>query len=296
MQEHSTEKSQRLLHILSCRGVGLKTLEKLIAYDPTLQSIFEMTLNELIHELRLTEKQASAFYEDLRKPLEDLLQLETHSYQYITWFDSEYPPLLRQIFDPPAVLFYEGDLSLFQKPKSLAVVGSRYPTQKALPTMKKILLPLIREGWCIVSGLAYGIDAIGHRLALEEGGATIAVLGSGLRSIYPKEHSQLANEIANRGLLISEFLPKQPPTKWQFPLRNRIISGLTRGTLVVEAQERSGSLITADQALEQGREVFAIPGSVLNNNSKGTNYLIQQGAKLVMSCEDIENELPFDKR
>lgn len=290
------DRNRRLLHIYSCRGVGLKTIDKFVAHDPTLHSIFQMTKGELIEQFKLNENQATRLYEDLQKPVDELLQMDYESCTYITRFDETYPNILKEIFDPPWVLFYKGNLNVLHEPRSLAVVGTRQPTKEALPVMQHLLLPLIKEGWCLISGLAYGVDAIGHRLALKEKGSTIAVLGSGLAAIYPKEHVGLANEIAKENLLLSEFLPKQRAAKWQFPLRNRIISGLTRGTLVVEAKERSGSLITADQALEQGREVFAIPGSILSENSKGTNYLIQQGAKLVASSEDIKNELLFDKQ
>ncbi|PWA13589.1 DNA-protecting protein DprA [Pueribacillus theae] len=285
----------RLLHIYSCRGMGLKTIDKMFAHDPTFKEVYNMSKNDLKFYYQMNEKQADVFHQDLNKSIDELFRTEHGSFQFITRLDKEYPHQLRHIFDPPWILFYKGDLSLLHKEKSLAVVGTRYPTKQALPIMKQILYPLIRNDWCIVSGLAYGIDALSHQLALNENGSTIAVLGSGLQSIYPKEHKKLAETIANNGLLLSEFLPLQPPAKWQFPLRNRIISGLTRGTLVVEAKEKSGSLITADQALEQGREVFAIPGSVLNPNSKGTNNLIQQGAKMVLCSQDIENELFIEK-
>ena len=282
----------RLLHIYACRGVGQKTIEKLVSLDPTLDIIYKMTVSELMAVCGMPKKQAEMFYDDLHTTsIVRSITRKTNSFRVLTRFDDEYPPLLNEIFDPPWVLFYKGDLSLLSNEKTLAVVGTRNPSNHAFPIMKKLLVPLIRSNWCIVSGLAYGIDAIGHRLALAENGQTIAVLGSGIESIYPPEHKQLADEIAVSGLLLSEFLPDQPAQKWQFPVRNRLISGLAKGTLVVEARERSGSLITADQALEQGREVFAVPGSILQPSSAGTNGLIQQGAKLVLSAKDIEEEL-----
>lgn len=295
LSEH-VDRNERLLHIYSCRGIGNKTLDKFYEYDPSFRSIYEMTRVDLLHTFKLNEKQAEMIYEDLQKPIEELLQVDMKTSPFITRFDDDYPDLLKQIFDPPWVLFYKGDISLLKRQRSLAVVGTRHPSREALPIMKEILLPLIRKGWCIVSGLAYGIDTIAHQLAVEANGSTIAVLGSGLHAIYPQGNRQLASRMLERHLIISEFLPYQRAQKWQFPLRNRIISGLTRGTLVVEAKEKSGSLITADQALEQGREVFAIPGSIINPNSKGTNHLIQQGAKLVLSSDDIENEFRFDKQ
>lgn len=288
-------RNRRLLHIYSSRGAGIKTIDKMVTFDPTLENIFYMDARDLSHYFEIDEQKALGIYEDLRKPLEDLIRCDYHSLSFITRFDDAYPNLLKEIYDPPWVLFYKGNLSVLKNKQTLAVVGTRRPTKDAYQVMKEILLPLIKKGWCIVSGLAYGIDAIGHQLALAENGSTIAVIGSGIDAIYPKEHQPLAEKIAENNILLSEYLPHQRAQKWQFPMRNRIISGLSLGTLVVEAKERSGSLITADQALEQGREVFAIPGSILSENSKGTNYLIQQGAKLVMSSHDIENELIFDK-
>jgi DNA processing protein len=150
---------------------------------------------------------------------------------------------------------------------------------------------MVRTGWTIVSGLAIGIDVESHKLAIQNDGSTIAVLGSGFNHIYPKEHIPISRQIAANHLLISEYPPDRKPAKWQFPMRNRIISGLSRGTLIIEAREKSGSLITGDYALQEGREVFAVPGSILEPCSAGTNHLIQQGAKLTTCAEDIYEEL-----
>ena len=204
--------------------------------------------------------------------------------------DPAYPPLLRQIADPPMVLFLRGDVNLFNQPQ-LAMVGSRNPSTEGRRNAEEFAAYLSRCGLSIVSGMAMGIDAASHRGALKGGGATIAVWGTGLDKPYPPSHRELAEEIASRGLLVSEFLPGTPPLPHNFPRRNRIISGLSVGTLVVEAAHTSGSLITARLASEQGREVFAIPGSIHNPLARGCHHLIREGAKLVESAGDILEEL-----
>ena len=204
--------------------------------------------------------------------------------------DPAYPPLLRQIADPPMVLFLRGDVNLLGQPL-LAMVGSRNPSTEGRRNAEEFAAYLSGCGLGIVSGMALGIDAASHRGALKSGGTTIAVWGTGLDKPYPPSHRELAEEIAARGLLVSEFLPGTPPLPHNFPRRNRIISGLSVGTLVVEAAHTSGSLITARLASEQGREVFAIPGSIHNPLAHGCHRLIREGAKLVESAGDILEEL-----
>lgn len=204
--------------------------------------------------------------------------------------DPRYPYLLKEIDDPPPLLFFQGDVSLLQQPQ-IAIVGSRNPTPMGLETAIQLASELAQLGFTITSGLALGIDAAAHRGALQVKGKTIAVLGCGLNRIYPYRHQALAEEIRLSGLLLSEFPPNTPPLAQHFPTRNRIISGLSLGTLVVEAAPRSGSLITARMAVSQNREVFAIPGSIRNPLSRGCHQLIQQGAKLVESVTDIIAEL-----
>jgi DNA processing protein len=209
--------------------------------------------------------------------------------------DSLYPPLLRQITDPPIALFLRGNANLLTHPL-LAMVGSRNPSSEGQRNAEEFAAYLSGCGLGIVSGMAMGIDAASHRGALKSGGNTIAVWGTGLDKPYPPIHRELADEIALRGLLVSEFLPGTPPLPHNFPRRNRIISGLCVGTLVVEAAHTSGSLITAHLAGEQGREVFAIPGSIHNPLARGCHRLIREGAKLVESAGDILEELaPFLK-
>ncbi|MES2604526.1 MAG: DNA-processing protein DprA [Pseudomonadota bacterium] len=204
---------------------------------------------------------------------------------------SDYPELLATCIDPPPQLFVRGDVSLLQLPQ-IAIVGSRKPTADGRRHARNFAGALVKRGYQITSGLALGIDAESHRGALEHGGKTIAVLGTGLANIYPPTHDTLADQIAEHGALVSELPPQAGPDPWHFPERNRIISGLSHGVLVVEAAERSGSLITARLAAEQGREVFAIPGSINNPMARGCHRLIRQGAKLIEKADEIFEELP----
>lgn len=209
--------------------------------------------------------------------------------------DERYPALLREIHDPPLVLYTLGNLDAFGMP-CIAIVGTRRPTFYGLQMARGLSADLAHRGIAIVSGLARGIDAAAHNGCLEAAGPTIAVFGCGIDVIYPREHRRLVSQIGEKGLLISEFTPGTSPSPQNFPVRNRIISGLSLGTLLVEASEYSGSLITTRLAMEQNREVFALPGNLTSPQSFGPNYLIKQGAKLVQSWKDISEELPADIR
>lgn len=208
----------------------------------------------------------------------------------ISFQDDGYPKNLRFIHYPPALLYVQGNI-LPDDSIALAIVGSRRATYYGLHHAEKLAFELASRGIVIVSGLALGIDSAAHRGALKAKGRTIAVLGSGLNRIYPPENAGLAEQIAEAGAVISEFSPESPPLRRNFPCRNRIISGLSLGVVVVEAAKRSGALITARFALEEGREVFAFPGRIDSWTSSGTHGLIKQGAKLVESIEDIIDEL-----
>ena len=208
----------------------------------------------------------------------------------VGWGTPDYPALLAGIHDPPLALFVEGDAAALSLPQ-LAIVGSRNPTPLGRDTAEQFALHLAAAGLAITSGLALGIDAAGHRGALQAGARTVAVLGCGLDRIYPRSHAELARDVAAHGALVSDLPTGTPPLKHHFPRRNRLISGLTLGTLVVEAALQSGSLITARLALEQGREVFAIPGSIHNPMARGCHRLIREGAKLVETVDDIFTEL-----
>ncbi len=220
----------------------------------------------------------------------DLTWLQRDGRGLLTMDDPRYPPLLREIADPPCALFYVGNIDILQLP-ALAIVGSRNPTASGRDTAAAFARHLAGVGLCIVSGMASGIDGAAHRGALAAPGHTVAVCGTGLDRIYPPAHRDLAVAIAANGLLLSEYPSGTPPRKFHFPQRNRIISGLCVGTLVVEAARQSGSLITAQQAIEQGREVFAVPGSIHNPLARGCHQLLREGAKLVESAEDILGEL-----
>ena len=204
--------------------------------------------------------------------------------------DADYPELLEQIPGPPDELYVNGDPGALHLP-AIAIVGSRNPTQGGLRNAFEFARHLGSRGFCIVSGLAQGIDTAAHRGALEAGASTVALLGHGIDRVYPASNRELAHEIAGRGALVSEFPLGMHPARELFPQRNRLISGISMGTLVVEAARRSGSLITARLSSEQGREVFAIPGSIHNPLSRGCHKLIRQGAKLVETAEDIVTEL-----
>jgi DNA processing protein len=210
----------------------------------------------------------------------------------VTWADAAYPSMLAAIVDPPAMLWVRGTLSALDQP-AVAIVGSRAASPYALAVAERLAADLASRGIAIVSGLARGVDSAAHRGALAAGATTIAVLGSGADVIYPPEHEQLATDVLERGAVVSELAPGTQPLAFFFPMRNRIISGLSRAVVVIEAGERSGSLITARCALEQGRDVLAVPGNVLSGRNRGGHALLKDGAKIVETADDILEELGF---
>jgi DNA processing protein len=204
----------------------------------------------------------------------------------IRWNEERYPPLLPMIVDPPPVLWASGALDALTRP-AVAIVGSRAASPYALEVAGRLAAELAGRGVVVVSGLARGVDGAAHRAAVGAGGATVAVLGSGVDVIYPREHADLAASVCKDGVLVSELGPGAPPLPEHFPLRNRLISGISLGVVVVEASEKSGSLITARCALEQGRDVMAVPGSVLGGRNRGSHALLKDGAKVVETADDI---------
>jgi DNA processing protein len=220
----------------------------------------------------------------------EMEKLECHRVNALISEDPNYPSRLKEIYDYPPVLYVKGSLPAKDEP-CLAIVGTRRPTVYGRQVAEEIVTDLARSGIIIISGLARGIDSVAHRAALDAGGRTVAVFGSGLDIVYPGENATLAQAIVEHGALVSEYPLGIKPRAENFPMRNRIMSGLSLGVLVVEAGERSGALITARQAVEQNREVFAVPGSILSPASQGTNRLIQEGAKLVRDYTDILQEL-----
>lgn len=219
------------------------------------------------------------------------LKEEFEKFPSFSILDDVYPWELSEIYNPPALIFYKGNLNLLELPK-LAVVGSRECSKTGLQSIQKIIKELNNET-VIVSGLARGIDTCAHMSALQNGGKTIGVIGTGLDVFYPKANKKLQEYIGERHLVLTEYGPGEQPLKYHFPERNRIIAGLSRAVLVSEAKMRSGSLITCERAMEEGRDVFAIPGSILDGRSDGCHHLIQEGAKLVISGHDVLNEFEF---
>lgn len=217
---------------------------------------------------------------------------QSEQHHLLLYSDPLYPELLRQSKYPPYRLFVKGNLALLDQAQ-IAMVGSRHPTATAKQIAKQFASELTQLGLVITSGLAQGIDGCAHQGALAVGGKTVAVLGSGLQHIYPKQHLALASQIADEGALVSEYWPDSPPKAEHFPQRNRIVVGLSLGTLVVEAAEKSGSLISARLAAEENRELFAVPGSIYNPQAAGCHVLIQQGAKLTTCVNDILEEWSF---
>jgi len=272
-------------------GVGNRLFLHLIKHFGGPEKVFSASKRELLHVEGVNDRLASVIqgYKTPKEVQEDQALAKKNGVRIITFSDPNYPTLLRHIHDPPPVLYVCGRLN----PDSLniAIVGSRNATSYGHTVTERLSGGLARRGFTVVSGMARGIDAAAHIGALAAGGKTIAVLGCGLGTVYPAENKSLFHRIAESGAVISEFPFLTPPEAHNFPVRNRIISGLAVGTVIVEATHRSGSLITARLAAEQGREVFAVPGSITSFKSMGTHGLIKQGAKLVEHVDDIVQEL-----
>ncbi|MBW8845894.1 MAG: DNA-protecting protein DprA [Burkholderiales bacterium] len=280
------------LRLTECLGPG--AARRLLAMAGSPQAVFELPAAAL--DQALPPKQRAAF----NRPPEHLEELIAKAAAWLTepghdllaLGDADYPPRLLATADPPLLLWLQGRRELLNVP-SLAIVGSRNPTAQGGDNARAFAKALARAGYAIVSGLALGIDAAAHEGALDAEGATIAVVGTGLDQVYPPRNKKLAARLlAGGGLIVSEYALGMPVLPANFPKRNRIIAGLTQGCLVVEAAVQSGSLITARQAVEAGREVFAIPGSIHSPQARGCHALIRQGAKLVESAEDVLEELP----
>ncbi|MDF3054971.1 MAG: hypothetical protein K0Q74_878 [Gammaproteobacteria bacterium] len=272
-------------------GIGPIRFFKLIEHFPDITLLFKTPVSELI-TLGIPETIAHALQKPAWREVEkDLVWSEKPGQHLVSWQDKHYPHQLREIPDTPPILFIRGNPQLLNS-RQIAVVGSRKPTPAGIEAAKMFTKHLSVAGFTITSGLALGIDAISHQKTLDYQGKTIGILGTGIDRIYPPTHKKLAEHIIERdGALVSDFPLGTAPKAENFPRRNRIISGLSLGTLVIEAAFKSGSLITARLANEQGREVFAIPGSIYNSQSRGCHFLIQQGAKLVQTPEDILEEL-----
>ncbi|MFZ0481564.1 MAG: DNA-processing protein DprA [Terriglobales bacterium] len=276
-------------------GLGASRIRKLVEHFGAVARIFQASLTELeASGMRAVSAQAIASgksYELAEDELGKALQAKA---RIISLSDPEYPPRLKEIYDPPVILFVKGSVELLSQP-GIAMVGTRHPTPYGTGMAERLAIDLAARGLAIISGLARGVDTAVHRGCVAAKGKTIAVLGTGIDLVYPKENTRLAEQIlAFGGAMISEFPTGSPPTPQNFPIRNRIISGMSFGVLVVEAAEYSGTRITARCALEQNRDVYAVPGNVTNKNSWGPNTLIKQGAKLVATWEDVWEDLPAD--
>lgn len=253
--------------------------------------VFEAPLSELKRVDEISETLAKTILSYDKTKLEKETQAASEQgIKILTNHDPLYPDLLKSIPDPPAVIYARGDSTLLSLP-SVALVGTRRPTLYGERVTAQLSSELANAGMVIVSGLARGIDTLAHRGTLKAGGKTIAVLGSGIAKLYPPENKKLAEAISENGLLISEFPLQFPPEPGNFPRRNRIIAGLSLGTVVIEADEKSGALITAGLAAEQGKDLFAVPGPIYSAKSRGPHRLIRQGAKLVEKANDILEEL-----
>ncbi|MDQ0270242.1 DNA-processing protein DprA [Cytobacillus purgationiresistens] len=286
--------TMRLALLHHCRGIGWKTNYHILKKDPSLQSLYTPSKDLLIQELPLKQQSIKMILEDLQSKniQNEIRQYELNEIKMISIFDDTYPQLLKETYEPPWMLYAKGNLSLLNK-KKLSVVGSRQATEYGHHVIERLFPKLIDNGIVIVSGLAKGIDTLAHREAMYSGGNTIAIIGGGFYHIYPQSNNQLAVEMMKNHLILSEYPPNTRPARWHFPMRNRIISGISRGTLIIQAKSKSGSLITANSALQEGREVFAVPGNIFSPHAEGTNDLIKQGAKLVQTAEDILEELVY---
>jgi len=283
---------ERFIILNMVEGLGSIRTQKLLAHFGSLANVFKAGKDELKEVEDIGPKIALKILESIKEIdlSRELKLIEMHGAKVITFLDKGYPENLKNIYDPPVVLYVKGEI-LRQDDKAIAIVGSRRGSFYGLETAERFGFELASRGVTVVSGLAKGVDSSAHKGALKAGGRTLAVLGSGLLNIYPEEHAVLADKISKMGAVISEFPMQTIPDRANFPKRNRIISGLSSGVVVVEAAERSGALITADCALQEGREVFAVPGKVDSVTSRGTNRLIKQGAKLVENVEDIIEDL-----
>ncbi len=277
-------------------GVGPRAATKLLERFGSASAVFDARRTEL-ESLRIRPETIESIMkkEFHDKALEELERVKKAGGDILILDDGSYPDLLRQIDDPPITLYVRGDWQACLEQPCVGVIGSRNCSTYGKNSSEMLSRELAARGITIVSGLARGIDTSAHRGTIEAKGRTIGVLGTGLDSIYPKENTRLAEEILEKGgALFTQFPLGTPPLKDNFPYRNRIISGLSLGVLIVEASERSGSLITARLAMEQNREVMAVPGNITSGNSFGTNYLIKAGAKLVQQWQDVVAELPSE--
>lgn len=286
------EHLESVLRLALTPGVGPRTYKSLLAYFGSAEAAIAAPASELRRVVGIGPKLMRAIVET-RQTLDvetELKHCRDGGVTLLTESDDDYPRLLREIHDPPIVLFVRGELALSDA-LALAIVGTRHATAYGLRQAERLAAGLARAGFTIISGMARGIDAAAHRGALAAGGRTWAVLGCGVLNIYPPEHFELSEQILRQGALLSEAPLLSQPHSGMFPQRNRLITGMSLGVVVIEAAQRSGAIISAEHAMEQGREVFAVPGSVESRTSRGCHQLLRDGAKLVETVDDVLEEL-----
>lgn len=292
-QQMDTQEIRAFLILSGISGLGSAHIQRLLNSFGSASAILCASRSQLHQVAGISPGLVETLIREKGEvPVDQELELaESVGCTFTTLTDANYPEPLKNIYDPPPVLRMKGTFTE-QDEKAIAVVGTRRPTRYGRAVTEQLTRELVSHGFTIVSGLARGVDGIAHRTALEYGGRTVAVLGSGFGNVYPHEHRDLAEEITQQGCVMSEFSMDAAPLAAHFPQRNRVISGLSLGVLITEAAERSGSLITARCAVEQNREVFAVPGDIQVKGSFGPHRLIQQGAALVTGIEDILDALP----
>lgn len=283
---------EQLINLSAIPGIGATRIRALVAHFKSTEDIFKASLKQLtaVDGVEIKTAKSIKEFSDFDYGTQQVNKAKHEGIDIIDFWDESYPENLKRIYDPPAFIFVKGTLSKQDK-YAISIVGTRLPTSYGKVVAEKIAKELAQKGLVIVSGLARGIDTISHWAAVQSSGRTIAVMGSGLDHIYPGENKKLAEKIIEQGALISEFPMGTKPDAVNFPRRNRIISGLALGTIVVEAGLKSGALLTANYALEQNREIFAVPGNINSPKSLGTNQIIKDGAKLISSANDVLIEL-----
>ena len=293
----STTHTSEWLALALTPGLGPTRVRKFVERFGSPEAVFRASLTELESaEIQAVSAQSIATGKSAELAREEMARASDGGITVLSSGDVHYPPRLKEIYDPPSILYVRGNPEVLTKP-GIAVVGTRHPTPYGSGMAERLACDLATQGLVIISGMARGVDTASHRGAISSKGKTVAVFGTGVDVIYPKENSRLSEQIlALGGALISEFPLGTFAAPHNFPIRNRILSGMSLGVLVVEAAEYSGTRITARLALEQNRDVFAVPGNVTNKNSWGPNTLIKQGAKLVATWEDVWEDLPTDVR
>ncbi|MEZ0482669.1 DNA-processing protein DprA [Planococcus sp. SSTMD024] len=286
------EFTQRLLALHYVYPKPLNRLKLLLVGDPDLVYLDLRSPFDIAETLQIPMEKAStlkqAYLKYLDTPFSSIYRQQ--NIRALTYRDPLYPSSLHELIDPPAVLYLKGDFTLLDAPEKIAVIGSRKADSYSQSVIQQLLPPLLSEGFVIVSGLAKGADAMAHRCAIDCGGKTIAVIGSGFSHRYPKINDALTFIIEETQLLLSEYPPYMPPRKWNFPMRNRIISGLSKGVIVTQAEVKSGTLSTIEHALDHGKDIFAIPGDIFSPLSAGPHKLIAEGAKPIWNGAQVLDE------